>query len=372
MKKSSVLTAVLSLFVLSSCFSSNEPKEISPASTDFTDGGLAKLIEVVDEPCQLSYVEKEGEVESQYIMLNVKLRLTKESSDLQSVDPRDIDFTSMVSVATVDLVDENCIKLQELSVKSEDLLKLKKLLQGKVGDEETITFVGVFHDSDQAPEWFEQAAGIVPGVTGDISSPKVEQAEQLGLNLSGKFGGADDAVLTYDQATDDGVIEFTINGVKNVRKVKMGSYNKNTHSLILKEYYVNGKYVGDFDGVWKDGVYQGVFTNTKGGSVNFTLQGTGSAEFSGVSNSSYDNAESGSKDWDALLTSYEEYVDKSISYIKKAAKGDMTALAEYTSLMQKAQNLSDDLQDAKGDLSSSQLARFNKITMKMAKAAQDL
>ena len=70
--------------------------------------------------------------------------------------------------------------------------------------------------------------------------------------------------------------------------------------------------------------------------------------------------------------SYENYVDKYISYVKKAAKGDMTALAEYPSLMEKAQEFSDKLQRAQGDMSASQWARYNKISMKMMKAAQEM
>lgn len=84
------------------------------------------------------------------------------------------------------------------------------------------------------------------------------------------------------------------------------------------------------------------------------------------------NESSGSEDWDELLSSYEKYVDKYISYVKKAAKGDMTALAEYPSLMEKAQEFSDKLQRAQGDMSASQWARYNKITTKMMKAAQEM
>ena len=381
MKKLSLFIAILGLFVLSSCSSSDAPKEIFPTSTEFISGELAKLIEVVDEPCLLSYAEKDGTIGSQYIKLKVKLRLTKESPNLQEVDPRDIDFTSLLSVAIVNLVDENDIKVQELSVKSEDVLKLKKLLQRKVGDEEMITFEGEFHNTEEAPKWFEQTKAFVPYQTGDIAVPnleqEVEQGEQLGLNLSGVLGGADDAILTYNDKTDDGDVEFTVNGVKNVRKVKMGSYDQTTNTLILKEFFANGNCVGDFKGIWKDGVYQGVFTNTKGGRVNFNLQGTGSDEFYGASDSSIDYeglsmGEEGSEDWDALLTSYEEYVDKYISYLKKAAKGDMTALAEYPSLMEEAQKFSYKLQKAQGNMSASQRERYNKISMKMVKAAQEM
>lgn len=82
------------------------------------------------------------------------------------------------------------------------------------------------------------------------------------------------------------------------------------------------------------------------------------------------SSSTGSEDWDALLNSYEEYVDKYISYMKKAAKGDMSALAEYPSLLEKAQEFSEKMENAQGDMSASQWARYMKITKKMANAAK--
>ena len=84
------------------------------------------------------------------------------------------------------------------------------------------------------------------------------------------------------------------------------------------------------------------------------------------------SSSSGSQDWDALLNSYEQYVDKYISYVKKAAKGDMSALAEYPSLMQKAQDFSEKMEGAQGEMSASQWARYMKITNKMTKAAAEM
>lgn len=81
---------------------------------------------------------------------------------------------------------------------------------------------------------------------------------------------------------------------------------------------------------------------------------------------------SDSEDWDELLDSYESYVDKYITYVKKASNGDMSALAEYPSLMEKAQELSDKLEKAKGQMSTSQLNRYTKIQSKMMRAAQEL
>ena len=80
----------------------------------------------------------------------------------------------------------------------------------------------------------------------------------------------------------------------------------------------------------------------------------------------------GTQDWDALLNSYEQYVDKYISYMNKAAKGDMSALSEYPALMEKAQELSDRMVEAQGEMSSSQWNRYVKITTKMTEAAQKI
>ena len=79
-----------------------------------------------------------------------------------------------------------------------------------------------------------------------------------------------------------------------------------------------------------------------------------------------------SADWDSMLNSYEQYVNKYIALVKKASNGDMTAMAEYAGLMQKAQELSDKMNGAQGDMSASQWARYMKITTKMTKAAQEM
>ena len=84
------------------------------------------------------------------------------------------------------------------------------------------------------------------------------------------------------------------------------------------------------------------------------------------------SSSSGSQDWDALLNSYEQYVDKYISYMKKAAKGDMSALSEYPALMEKAQEFSSKMEGAKGDMSASQWARYIKITNRMTQAAANM
>ena len=106
-------------------------------------------------------------------------------------------------------------------------------------------------------------------------------------------------------------------------------------------------------------------------------QGTGNEQVERVSEPSNNNEERAQKkgkseDWDAVLTSYEEYVDKYITFAKKAVKGDVKALAKYPALMQKAEELSNKLEKAEDEMSSAQVARYTKISMKLAKAAEEL
>lgn len=80
----------------------------------------------------------------------------------------------------------------------------------------------------------------------------------------------------------------------------------------------------------------------------------------------------GSNDWDSILDEYEEFVDDYIATLKKAASGDMDAIQESSSLMEKAESLSNRLENAKADLTSAQQSRFLKIQNKMVNAAKSM
>lgn len=271
----SFATIVVALF--SSCSSGSNSKMISPTSTEFTSGELARYIEVEDAPAELTFAEKEGGlVATQYIRLKVTLKLVNDG--FKNIDARDINFTTLLSVATINLVDENGIEVQDLSVKSEDLLKLKKLLTGDEGDTAEIIFEGEFHNHDDAPIWFKNTVQFTPYLSGDIS---VERSSNTYYDND------------YDSYSDD-----------------------------------------DDD------------------------------------DDSYSSSDD--EDWDAILDSYEEYVDDYISLMKKAKNGDMDALSEYPSILKDAQELNDKLQNAQGSMSSSQVSRYAKITNKMTQAAASL
>lgn len=294
MKNFSYLYTIL-MVLLASCSSGVGPKEITPTSTEFTSGELAKYIEVVDQPSKLTFAEQDGVIATQYIQLKVKLRMSKDG--FKNVDAHDINFTGLLSVAIINLVDENGIDVQDLSIKDEDLLKLKKLLTGSEGDTEEIVFEGEYHNPDDAPEWFKQAKQFTPYLTGDVS---VESSSEIGI---------------IDAPTEVSDVEDVMEQVSTVME--------------------------DVVEIMED-----------------------------VEEGTNNSISSGSEDWDSLLDTYESYVDKYISYMKKAANGDMSALSEYPALMEKAQELSEKIENAKDDMSSSQLKRYMEITMKMTNAVQ--
>lgn len=71
---------------------------------------------------------------------------------------------------------------------------------------------------------------------------------------------------------------------------------------------------------------------------------------------------------DKLLDDYEAYMDQTIKLAKKAQNGDMSAMTEYSSLLEKAEKLNSDIEKYEGDMTPAQAARFQKIAAKAASA----
>ncbi len=84
------------------------------------------------------------------------------------------------------------------------------------------------------------------------------------------------------------------------------------------------------------------------------------------------SSSAGDKSWDALLVSYEKYIDQYISLLNKANAGDITAMSEYTSMMAKATDLQEKLMNASDDLSVAQMNKFTKLQAKMINAVGEI
>jgi len=82
-----------------------------------------------------------------------------------------------------------------------------------------------------------------------------------------------------------------------------------------------------------------------------------------------DKDEENSEDWDAVLDSYEKYMDQYIKVMKKVNAGDMNAYSEMMSLTQECNELNAKLASAGKKMTKAQTLRFQKISAKMATAA---
>lgn len=383
MKKITLLFTGVLLAALCSCSSSNEPKEISPTSTDFTSGELAKLIEVVDEPCQLSYVEQDGAIATQFIKLKVKLRLTKESPKLKEVDARDINFTGLLSVATVILTDENETKIQDLKVKSEELLKLKKLLQGDEGDEDTITFEEEFHNSEDAPKWFEQATAFTPYLTGDIVVGKEGTSF---ISSSFEIDGTHDMHGTVDKYPITMHLEIdgsTVKGMyyydKQGSNAKLNLTGTNEDGVLdINETDPEGTPTGHFSGKFSNGVYKGQFVTNQGKKMSFVVSENGEENSDiNTEDTSFDEQESsidneGDESVDEFLDEYEKFWKTYINYMKKLDQNNPTAMIEYAKLLQQYNSYNKKLAKIKGRMSIDQLNRINQMNLELMKEMEKI
>ena len=375
MKRLFYLLVAFSALALASCSSSDAPKDIKPTSTEFTSGELAKLIEVVDEPCQLSYVEKDGAVATQFIQLKIRLKLTKESPELQNIDARDINFIGLLSVATINLVDENGIKVQDLNVKSDDLLKLKKLLQGKKGDEETITFEGEFHNHDDAPKWFEQAAAFTPYLTGDVV--KISS----GLDIDGihnMSGTVDKYPITMHLEIDGTIVKGSYYYDKQGSNAKLKLSGTNEDGILdINETNSEGVSTGHFKGKLSEGVFEGIFTTTEGKNLSFHVsKDDSSGESFSYESDDYFNDDfitgGGDVSVDEFLDEYEKFWRKYMNFIKKMDKNDPTAMIEYAQLLNEYNEYAQKLQEMKGEVSIDQLNRLNKMNSELLSEMQKI
>ncbi|MCC8089658.1 MAG: hypothetical protein LIO79_10460 [Rikenellaceae bacterium] len=99
--------------------------------------------------------------------------------------------------------------------------------------------------------------------------------------------------------------------------------------------------------------------------VSFELIDNGFIEGESTGNLSTTRASSGSSEWDKVLDDYEKYIDQYIRLYKKAVNGDVSAMSEYVSMLEKAESLGDKLDKAKGNMTTAQLNRYTQISAKL-------
>ena len=81
--------------------------------------------------------------------------------------------------------------------------------------------------------------------------------------------------------------------------------------------------------------------------------------------------ENNDAEWDELLDDYEEYINNYIACMKKAQKGDLSAMTEMVELLEDAQSVTDKISNISGSLTSAQYARYTKLTQELVNSASN-
>lgn len=84
----------------------------------------------------------------------------------------------------------------------------------------------------------------------------------------------------------------------------------------------------------------------------------------------YEN-DSSSENWDKILDEYESLMDSFIRLAKKVNEGDMSAMSEYSNILQKIQSLSNKMERA-STMTPKQAKRYAKIEAKFVEAAASM
>ncbi len=200
--------------LLVSCSGEKAPKQISFTSTEFQDGDLSNYIEIVNEPVEFILIKKtENAFLPNIFSTKVKIRLTRENPKFKQVDANDLEFNGW-SIATISAIDKNEENIMELSLKDEDRLKLKKLLQSPVNTEETFTFRKEYYDDDIVNTWFDNTVSFTPNRSCDISiaGEDVDLVESL-QDVAQEVGKtyqqvAQEVAKEYEQAAKEVAAEY--------------------------------------------------------------------------------------------------------------------------------------------------------------------
>lgn len=114
--------------------------------------------------------------------------------------------------------------------------------------------------------------------TSNEVTPSVDEMQAVnpvpGDIFVGSIGGDDSCFLMMPNGSETGYYTF----LNYTRDIRFGSYNTKTRTLVINAYEQGtGKYIGKFVGKLTSiggefHRYKGVFTNYKGGKVNFNLE----------------------------------------------------------------------------------------------------
>ena len=300
--------------MLISCSGGPASKTITATSTEFTSGDLARYIAVAEDEteAELVFTTRDGAIPTQYLRLKVTLEKVK--SGFEDVDARDINFTGLWSVAVINLVDEYGTEVQDIDIKSEDCLKLKKLLTEPLHSKAEILFEGEYH-TDSAPKWFKSTVQFTPYLTADISIGTSETS----ANTRSTSGTSSDS---------DGVAS-AVNAFKALLEIAESLDDD------------------DDDDSWFD-------------------------DDDDDDDDSWFDDDDDDDSIDEFIAGYEKFFKQYMTILKKIGNNDMSVLGDYATMLTEYQSYSKKLAKMQNKMSTGQYNRLNKMNLELLSEIQKM
>jgi hypothetical protein len=383
MKKWNYLLGILCACAFTACGGGPSSTTVTPEEIE---GESANLVSYVDESSTLAYSPTEH---SNIVIVKVKLHLDE---SLEGFSEDDIVIPGHPQVS---IMDENGVELTTLNLgndgsfySSEAESSLKKFLTSSSGTEKEISFSTFIANKKRLKEIIKNAK------TFKITEMRVKTP--IDMNLSGSvdkypimmslhINSSGEAVGAYYYARMGSGSLLYLKGSKDGSTLSLNEFDSNNkHTGSFKGTFENGKYNGRFEGEVRE--FQFSLSEDKNmqpidlKSIDFskfyrTYENTSSSsddssvDLSSIFGSDDDSDGSGSEDWDAILDTFEKYVDLLDKAFDKIENNDPTAVVEYAKMYGELLKISPKLDNAKtsNDLTSAQAARYAKINLKMAK-----
>lgn len=392
MKKFTTFCFALLALLLVSC--GVKSKQITPQSIEFKGGSLSNLVELVSAPYTIN--------SDDITHVSVQLRLKMSSPHFAELSLDEIEFKG--APLTLNLYDVGGNEIEELKLGRGSYDTLRKLLQGKEGDIADVIFT-----YDDKVELKNVAS---------LSAHKANAVYPMMYTLEGGIG-KNQVVMSFVEYSDN-----TIHGAYYYKKyANMGSKaylylrgdRKSNNVLEIAEYTLDGYNSGSFVGKISSKGYKGEFVanmNLKRHVFDLSLNNQLTPlDFSAVDYdcfydyiSHYEDVfmdaieeaeeafidameeviEDAIDDYDndgyrifsgdisKLLDKYEDFVDDYIKVVKKVVKGDVSALAQYSELMEKAEEFAEEAEKCKGNMTTKDLKRLQRINQKIMEVALEM
>ncbi len=372
MKKLFFVLGLMSLMVLASC--SKKTKEIKVSKAEFTTGSLSEIVQLGDVATATLGDNK--------IEVTVEVRNISPRDEYTQAQPAEIVIENTPALK-VDLQDKDGGTVATLDLNEQGQQALMELLRNTKGTE-TLTFV---FNGDNTKDAFSKCEQLAGG----------EASNGHGCMLYGKrvWTGtiAGQPVRGYLDITKEylqGRYAYKRFGItdNNPRKWLYWYSPNKERTFSIAEINYNEFNSANTDLHWDGERLTGGFTNEYGNyytvdmrptlesieSIDFYMAESVIRRFSNDVSYEFGSYAGGynssASDIADLLRSYEKYVDSYVKLANKAANGDATALLEYPELLQNANELQHKLENVKGQMSAADLARFARITSRMASVAK--